>query len=286
MPGETISVSELVGTNLPCGLQSVLRSPESCLSKQTPSWTVEDLWKTHVLPRDWLDSLDVTLDYKWGGGIQSIEAPAGSKDLQFPLWVGNFWLGMAEVIEQRGMWEKARGWMLGMLQGPEIQEAERLMDRTPWGLRLWPLGGHDQSTRVGFLAGLLSNEWLAERHIDTLVMYLNDRFRRGNQPGATLVADVYLGSLLSRKRGGAATKLQEDRELRTYADKILNGNHERLLFPAHVGGSASGHWIVFSVNIKERTVSYGEFSHKADDRAFAQIFVKATPSNPWSQDRT
>jgi hypothetical protein len=216
----------------------------------------------HVPPRTWLDNLDITLDHSWGGGIWSIEAPTGSKNLRFPLWVGNFWLGMAEVLEQRERWERARGWMLGMLRGPEIQEAERLMDRTPWGLRLWPLTRRDQSTRVGFLAELLSNEWLAERHIDTLAAYLDDRFRKGNQPGATLVADVYLGSLLSRKRGETATKLREDQELGTYAVKILDGNHERLLFPAHVGGSVSGHWIVFSVNIKERSVSYGEFSHR------------------------
>ena len=60
------------------------------------------------------------------------------------------------------------------------------MDRVPWGLRLWPLTGYNQVTRVGFLAGLLSNEWLAEWHVDMLVAYLNNRLQRGNQPGATL----------------------------------------------------------------------------------------------------
>lgn len=44
----------------------------------------------------------------------------------------------------------------------------------------WPLAGYNQDTKVGLLAGLLSNDWLGERHIDTLVAYLNDRFQKSN----------------------------------------------------------------------------------------------------------
>jgi hypothetical protein len=68
--------------------------------------------------------------------------------------------------------------------------------------------------------GSLSNEWLAVQHTDIPVSYLGSRFRKSNQPGATLVADQYFGSLLSRKRDEDATKLREDRELRTYANKL------------------------------------------------------------------
>jgi len=270
IPAETVTVSDLIIANLPKHLQGVLRSPESCLSKRAPDWAAKHLWTTCIPPRTWLFDLDTAVDHKWASGICSIEVPAGNRDLRFPLWIGNFWLDMVEVMEQRERWKRAQGWMLAMLRGPEIQEAEKLWDRTPWGLRLWSLTGHDQSTRVGFLAGLLSNDWLAERHIDTLVSYLDDRFRESNQPGVTLVADQYLGSLLSRKRGENAAKLREDRELRTYADKILDGHHERLLFPAHVGGSAAGHWIVFSVNMKEQTISYGTFSRKQMTDVYSQ----------------
>ena len=281
IPAETVSVSNLVATDLPRCLQDVLRSPESCLSKQAPNWTAEQLWEARVPPRTWLDGLDIAVDRGWASGILSIEAPVSSRNLRFPLWIGNFWLEMAEVIEQREKWKRALGWMQTMVRSPEIQEAERLLERTPWGLRLWPLAGHNQSTRVGFLAGLLSNEWLAERHIDTLVSYLGDRFQKSNQPGATLVADQYLGSLLSRKRGETAARLRENRELRTYADKILGTHSERLLFPAHIGGSVSGHWIVFSVNTRERTISYGKPSRDQMTRYLLtrHSVVKATLSN-------
>ena len=45
-----------------------------------------------IPPRECLSSLDTALDCGWASGIHSIEVPAGSKDLRFPLWIGNFWL--------------------------------------------------------------------------------------------------------------------------------------------------------------------------------------------------
>ena len=265
LPMETIPVSSLIAADLPRSLQDVLRSAESCLSKETLNWTVEQLWKTRVPPRTWLSDLDIALNREWLGTC-SIEAPVGLKGVRFPLWVGNFWFEMIEVVEQRENWKKAQGWLRGMVRSPEVQEVEKLLDRTPWGLRLWPLRGHEGSTKVGFLATMLSNEWLAERHVDTLVAYIGDRLQGSNRPDATLVADQYLGSLLSRRRDETATKLREDQELRTYADKILDGYREYLLVPGHIGGTATGHWIVFFVNIKKKTISYGEFSHEQATR--------------------
>ena len=262
MPAETLSVSDLVATDLPRGLEDKLCSPESCLSKQTPVWTVEHLWNTDVPSRTWLNDLDIALDRGWHSGIHSIEAPVGSNGQRFPLWTVCFWLKMVEVIKQKEKWKKARGWMRTMVRGPEIQEAEKLLDRTPWGLKLWPLIGHQRETRVGYLAELLSNEWLGERHIDTLVTYLGDRLRKSCRSGAAFIADHYLASLLSRRRNENAAKLRGDQELGIYAEKILDGRHDRLLFPAHFGGKKSGHWVVFSVDIRRQTTSYGEFSCK------------------------
>lgn len=184
--------------------------------------------------------------------------PVGQKHLRFPLWILNFWWKMIEVVEQRTRWKEAQGWMSMMVRGLEIQNAEKLFDRIPWGLRLWPLTGYDEMTRVGFLAELLSNKWLAKRHIDTLVAYLNDRLQKSGGSGTALIADQYLASLLSRKRYETLGQLQKDQELKTYADRILGGHCERLLFPAHVGGRTAGHWIAFSIDIKRQTFSHGK----------------------------
>jgi len=136
IPAETISVSDLVMVDLPQRLQDVLRSPESCLSKQTPSLTDRQLWGTRVPPRTWLYDLEVAIDHGWANGIVSVEVPVGSKNLRFPIWIGSFWLEMVEVIEQREKWKRALGWVKTMVRDPEIQKVEKLLERTPWGLRL------------------------------------------------------------------------------------------------------------------------------------------------------
>ena len=62
MPAETLSMSDLIAADLPQGLEDNLCSLESCLSKQTPVWTVEHLWNMDVLSRTWLNDLDIILD--------------------------------------------------------------------------------------------------------------------------------------------------------------------------------------------------------------------------------
>ena len=85
IPEETAPVSNLLAANLPQRFQGVLRSPESCVSKQTPDWTTERLWETRVPARGWLGDLDIALDRGWASGASSIEVPTGSKGLRFPL---------------------------------------------------------------------------------------------------------------------------------------------------------------------------------------------------------
>jgi len=174
IPVEKTSVSNLIAVAIPQRSGGVLHSPESCLSNLAPDWTPKDLWKARVQERTWLSNLEIAVTKGWTRKIQSVVVPVGQKNPRFPLWILNFWWRMSEVIEQRSRWKEAQGWMSTMVRGLEIQRVEKLFDRTPWGLRLWPLTGYDEMTRVGFLAELLSNKWLAERHIDTLVAYLND----------------------------------------------------------------------------------------------------------------
>ena len=93
----------LVMANRPQRLQDVLHSPQFCLSKQPPSWTDRQLWETSTLPRTWRNDLGVTMiDRGWGSGIVSVEVPASSKNLRFPIWIGSFWLEILKVIEQKG----------------------------------------------------------------------------------------------------------------------------------------------------------------------------------------
>lgn len=162
-----------------------------------------------------------------------------------------------EVAEQRDQWRAAEDWLSRRVQDSEIRKARSLLEKVPWGLRLWLLAGHDKETRVGYLAGLLSNEWLGERHINTISSYLNARAQ--TEPGlksTNFVADLDFQTYISHSSRATTEVIQAHEGLRTYAQQISDRKYSRLFIPAHVGGN---HWIVFSVDFEKQTFEYGEF---------------------------
>jgi len=58
----------------------------------------------------------------------------------------DFWNKAVEVVEQRDQWRAAGDWLSTRIQNSEIHEAGSLLERVPWGLRLWSLAGNDKET--------------------------------------------------------------------------------------------------------------------------------------------
>lgn len=262
LPSEAVTVSNLLGTNLPDRLPKTLitKPVHQCVSPLDPCWTIDQLFKTSVPSRPWLYILEEGLSTLWASGTRSIRPPSSQgSDLRFPLWVMNFWNVVEEIVKQRVLWRKAEDWLAKRrVQDPELREARRLFDRVPWGLRLWSLVTHDRVTRIGHLAGLLSNEWLGERHISIISSYLCFLARRERRTGpTTLVADPDLHIYLSSNSKATAEKIQAHTGLRAYTERILDNGYSRLFIPARIGGN---HWIVFSVDFDKQTFEYGEFT--------------------------
>jgi len=259
LPSEMVPISTLLKTNVPTRLPktSIIQPVHLCTSPLDPRWMVDELFKTSLPPHDWLYTLEENLSKMWTSGTRSIKPPSSSgSNLRFPLWIVNFWNTAIEVAKQRDQWKAAEDWLSRRVQDPEIHKARDLLEKVPWGLRLWSLAGYDKETRVGYLAGLLSNEWLGERHINTISSYLNTRARRelGSSP-TSLVADLDLQTYLSNNSRATAEAIQAHKGLRTYAQSILDHKYSQLFIPTHVGGN---HWIVFSVDFEKKTYEYGE----------------------------
>lgn len=261
LPAETVPVSSLLKANIPDCLSntSIMRAAHLCFSPLDPHWTIDELFKTPLPSRSWLDSLEINLSKMWGSGTCSIVPPQSpNPDLWFPLWVVNFWNTAVEVAEQRDKWRAAEGWLSGRMQDSGVREARGLLEKIPWGLRLWSLTGHDKVTRVGHLAGLLSNEWLGERHIDTVSSCLDMRAQRepGSRP-TILIAGADLNVYLSYSSGATIEAVQAHSGLGMYAKQISDHNYSRVFIPALVGRN---HWIVFSVDFEKYTFEYGELA--------------------------
>ena len=261
LPSETVPVPTLLKFNLPNCLPktTVLKAADLHASPLDPCWTIDALFKTSIPPSTWLFDLEQNPSVMWASGTHSIKPPLSpNPNLQFPMWIMNFWYMAVDPAEQRGKWRTAEDWLSRAIQNPEIRQARSLLDSLPWGLRLWPLEGHYKETRVGYLAELLSNEWLGERHIDILSSYLNTR-AQGNLESRpiSLVADISFYMYLSKNSDATAETIRAHRGLTTYTDRIVDQGYRHFFIPAHVGGN---HWIVFSVDFEKSTFQYGELA--------------------------
>jgi hypothetical protein len=91
-------------------------------------------------------------------------------------------------------------------------------------------------------------------------MYLNVQACRmkPNAPGI-LVADLSLPLILSHHHDATVYKFNACKLLLQYT-AVFRGNKAYLvlLFPAHVGGTEDGHWVVFCVDFTKHEYSYGE----------------------------
>lgn len=260
LPAATVSVYALVASNLPSGLSdtSDIRRPLWCFTRQDPCWVIDELFETPLPPRAWLDTLRENLSQMRRYGMRSIMPPSSlDQNLLFPLWVVSFWSTAVEVAEQRDMWIAIEDWVLRAIQEPSIREFRTLLENVHWDLRLWSLQGPDKETRIGHLAGLLSDQWLDERHIGTISSYLNDRVQREPvlRPKSWVAGLDLQFYLLGNARATERTILDND-GLRTYTQKIYTHQYSPVFVPVHVGGD---HWILFFVDFENQKFGYGEF---------------------------
>ena len=71
LPPEMATVSTLLETDLPNRLSntSIIQPVHLCASPLDPCWTIDELFKTSLPPRTWLDTLEWDLSAMWTSGI-------------------------------------------------------------------------------------------------------------------------------------------------------------------------------------------------------------------------
>ena len=267
IPSETTSISSLLDTSLPSILttMSLLRTVESCVVCDEPSWTKDQLISTSVPSAQWLKDLDQAIGKGRPNGAKSVEDPRNT-NIRFPLWVGTFWTALSGVIEEQKEWRRAREWIDTLIEG-ETDEVQAIFDRLPRKTPVWVLASEaDRAvTKISFFARMLSDRFFAERHIDAFVSYLNIQVRKckPSAPGV-FVADLPLSIVLSNYSNAPAHKIHDCELFLRYTAIFKSKAYHRLLFPAHVGGRDVGHWVVFSVDFIKAEYGFGKSRGHAD----------------------
>lgn len=264
LPSGDIPILSLLRTPLPTisSSASILPPAESCVVCDPPSWSEKHLMAAQVPPSQWLAALDTAIIKGYSKGIRSVKDPSDSK-IRLPLWVGTFWTALSEVILEQRLWGRAEEWVYDTLpQGPQTQQLLAVLCRIPWKVDLWilPVEADRLVTKVNFFAKLLSDGFLAERHIDAFVTHLNVETRRTKPNGPRiLVAGLPFANALSVHYDATESKIGSCAIFLQYAAVFKQKNaYNVLLFPAHVGGAEDGHWVVFKVDFVKHEYSYGE----------------------------
>ena len=275
IPSEAATISSLLDTSLPTILSatSLLRTVESCVVRDEPSWTKDQLISTPIPSAQWLKGLDEAIGKAWPNGANSVEHPR-STNIRFPLWIGTFWTALSGVIEEQKEWRRAGEWINNLIQGAETHEVQAIFDRFPRNTPVWVLASEaDRAvTKISFFVRVLSDRFFAERHIDAFVSYLNIQVckRDPSVPGV-FVATLPLSVVLSNHFDAPAHKIQACKLLLQYTAIFKSKAYCRLLFPAHAGGRDDGHWVVFSVDFIKAEYGFGELCGHAD-RLITHLF--------------
>ena len=263
IPSKDVSILSLLYTPLPTvfSAASVLPPAENCVVRDPPNWSEAHLKTMQVPLGEWLAALDVAIVEGWLKGVYSIKHPSDAS-VRFPLWVGTFWKMLSEVIQEQRAWRRAHEWLCALPQGLETRKFQAVLCRVPWKVNVWilPVEADRMVTKASFFAALLSDGFLAERHIDAFVTHLNiEAWRmKPNAPGV-LVADLLFANTLSLHCDATVSKFTSCTVFGQYAAVFKQKKTYRILmFPAHVGGTKDGHWVVFRVDFVKREYSYGE----------------------------
>jgi hypothetical protein len=162
------------------------------------------------------------------------------------------WESLTTVVEQKERWRRAYAWLESVGQREQVNAAKELIERTPWGARIWILCPIEDWMLVGFLAVLLSTEWLAERHLNAYAAYLNPHARAANN--GIWVTDVYLSIVFKAVHKKGVKAVRESFNLAKFHREIVEGGYKTLFILANLD---SIHWIVFRVDLQRKEIGYG-----------------------------
>jgi hypothetical protein len=263
IPSKDISILSLLRTPLPTifSAASILPPAESCVVCDPPSWSETRLKNMQIPPREWLAALGAAIVEGWLKGVCSIKHPSDTK-IRLPLWAGTFWTALSEVVQEHRAWRRAEEWVSTLPQGSVTRRFQTVVCRVPWKIDVWmlPVEADRVVTKISFFAKLLSDNFLAERHIDAFVTHLNIETRRMKPSDPrTLVAGLAFANTLSSHHNTTVYGINSCTTFLQYAAVFKQSKAYRvLLFPAHVGGVRDGHWVAFRIDFEKREYSYGE----------------------------
>lgn len=260
LPDPKLSVLGLLAAELPLRPSAVTHQEASRAFSFDPP--TEDLpaIRTRPLPHpQFVQKLQKAFGQAWFSGALSI-VDGRFKDSRLPLYVITYWMEMTFIYEKKACWLQADVW-LRRYEGRDdalVQEGELVrvsMGSLAWGLRLKAL---EADTGADTLAGLLSDQWLNDEHINMLFEELYSRVRLNTSLRKKAVVFPLTFQAVMRN---AVLKNTYDHKLLGQCRHFVKSGRTKIYFPVNVEQS---HWVPCMIDLETDQLRYGEQCHNAD----------------------
>ncbi|KAL0565449.1 Methionine--tRNA ligase, mitochondrial [Marasmius crinis-equi] len=262
-PADDIPISLFVSQKLPEVAQSlVFPDVKAFLSTHPPTSTGSDLHLVELPPMAAIQKLQKPgwLEQQILDGIKSIMNPSYSS-CRFPLWAVEAWYQLHTVVEKQRKWKDCTQWLrelarLPTAMQPAALEAQRHLSMMGWNEALHLRGSGTNDTTSEF-SWLVSDTRISGTLIDLMCYRLIDQLESNNEVDRELMIlprtfthDI-IGAETERDHAEPRTKYLRQLEQQVHA---LNTRY--LVFP--VFNKQLEHWLACQVDLRERTVTFGD----------------------------
>ncbi|KAF8993134.1 hypothetical protein BDQ17DRAFT_1331884 [Cyathus striatus] len=179
-----------------------------------------------------------------------------------------YWSYLSKAIEAQRRWKQALIWLKGHeLQSPSFatlaQAVFSLLSQVFW---IDSIAGISSSIMMTDLADFLSDNWLSDGHIDTMLLQLEIRIKK--HPDLCNQHIIGCTSLAQSLSSNCFTDMKDDSILylstanyflRTYGAKLAESKDKPLWFIAF---SLPGHWIAGKIDPVENIIYWGDSLNK------------------------
>ncbi|OJT07821.1 hypothetical protein TRAPUB_1281 [Trametes pubescens] len=253
LPATSLSVLDLLALKLQAQPSNyVTPEAERAFSFEDPNDDLPALSKRRIPPDAFLRKLHKAFGPAWFNGAQSI-VDTGFKQSRVPPYALTYWSEMSIILVKKATWQRAEGWLTRWEREPgfleEADHARILMGSLAWDAQIQALGS---DTSAENLAGLLSEDWLDDEHINMLLQEVYSRARLD----PTLSRKVaVLPLVLQQVISNARMRSNWTHPLLDRCSRYITSGRKHLYFPVNVGGV---HWVPCVIDFEAQVVRYGD----------------------------
>ena len=273
VPASSVPISELLKAQIPRAMLTAQlttktsTSAKSCIVTTDLNYEIRDVFTADVPPETWIKAAEElvrlrltrsSVRSRTANNERTHVAHPTDRHLIFPPWIVRAWKALLEIVKIRDDWRGTMMWVDAQGESDLTNTARALIAQTSWGSTIAELTFRTDNVFVSALCRFASRRWVSDGNIKVIVTLLNTLA----EPQNVWISDAVLpGRLRGRYRAEGDDAFTRNGDLRSAAERLVTGGFKLALIPTNLGDKS--HWIVFQVDLTNKTLSWGAWHIRA-----------------------